>query len=117
MSRLTDGIVPPAGDATLAAVGDTTREPQLPSAGPDTVPVYLVNGTRTSQGPGPGLKYLPSPEANALVRAKLAVAGTTRPGGMRTAASPRHPRRRCARSPRGRTRSPRGPGCGARRLT
>ena len=41
--------------------------------------VYLTNGTRTSAGPGPGPKQLPSAEANALIRSRLAVFGDQPP--------------------------------------
>ncbi len=41
--------------------------------------VYLVNGTRTSAGPGPGVKVLPASEAGRLVSAKLAVYGDRNP--------------------------------------
>jgi hypothetical protein len=44
-----------------------------------TVTVYLTNGTRTSQGPGPGPKTLPAGEASALVRLKYAVYGPEPP--------------------------------------
>jgi hypothetical protein len=46
------------------------------------VTVYVVNGTRTSQGPGPGPKELPASEANRLIYAKLAVYGDQPPDGM-----------------------------------
>jgi hypothetical protein len=39
----------------------------------------VVNGTRTSQGPGPGVKQLPPLEANALIRQRFAVAGDRPP--------------------------------------
>src|SRR5260370_1092367 len=58
---------------------DTQREPQAVQDGPATVPVYLTNATRTSAGPGPGVKHLPPAEANALIYAKLAAAGPRRP--------------------------------------
>ncbi len=61
---------------------DTQREPQAVQDGPATVPVYLTNATRTSAGPGPGVKHLPPAEANALIYAKLAVAGDRPPRGM-----------------------------------
>jgi hypothetical protein len=44
--------------------------------------VFLLNGTRTSQGPGPGPKTLPASEAAALVGMKYAVAGDQPPDGM-----------------------------------
>jgi hypothetical protein len=49
---------------------------------PAAVPVYLTNAVRTSAGPGPGPKMLPSPEAGALVRDRLAVYGDQPPRGM-----------------------------------
>jgi hypothetical protein len=52
------------------------------------VPVFLLNGTRTSAGPGPGLKHLPPLEASALVRAKLAVPGTDPPRGYEDGGQP-----------------------------
>ena len=50
----------------------------LPPAEPE-VTVYLTNGTRTSQGPGPGPKTLPASEAGALVSMKYAVYGDRNP--------------------------------------
>jgi hypothetical protein len=48
----------------------------VPAAPPgDVVEVYVTNGTKTSQGPGPGQKFLPSREAAALVRNRLASYG------------------------------------------
>ena len=44
-----------------------------------TMAVYVVNGTRTSQGPGPGAMQLPVSEANALIGMKYAVAGSRAP--------------------------------------
>jgi hypothetical protein len=46
------------------------------------IPVYLVNATRTSAGPGPGPKSLPAGEAAWLVRQKLAIFGTAAPRGL-----------------------------------
>ncbi len=43
------------------------------------VTVYLVNGTRTSAGPGPGALRLPATEAGRLISAKLAVYGDRAP--------------------------------------
>jgi hypothetical protein len=45
------------------------------------VPCFLLNGVRTSQGPGPGPMMLPPAEAASLVARKLAVAGSTPPSG------------------------------------
>ena len=41
--------------------------------------VYVTNGVRTSQGPGPGPMVLPVSEANALIFFKYAVAGSRNP--------------------------------------
>ena len=54
--------------------GEPGREPG--------VAVFVTNGTRTSQGPGPGPKTLPPAEAAALVRDKLAVYGSQAPRGF-----------------------------------
>jgi hypothetical protein len=45
------------------------------------VPVFVMNGTRTSDGPGPCVKHLPPAEAGALVAAHLAVYGSKPPQG------------------------------------
>jgi hypothetical protein len=45
------------------------------------IPVYLVNATRTSAGPGPGPKTLPAGEAAWLCRNKLAIYGDRPPRG------------------------------------
>lgn len=58
---------------TDPAPGDAEAEP--------LVAVYLTNGTRTSAGPGPGLKYLPPDEAGRLVGARLATYGERPPRG------------------------------------
>jgi hypothetical protein len=59
--------------------------PQYPPADADTsgdpVPVFVINGTRTSDGPGPGVKHLPRAEAGRLVAARLAVPGEQPPHG------------------------------------
>ena len=47
----------------------------------DMVPVFLLNGTRTSAGPGPGPVRLPRAEAGRLVAARIAVSGTDPPDG------------------------------------
>lgn len=47
---------------------------------PELVTIFLTNGTRTSAGPGPGVKRLPA-EAGALVRARLAAYGENPPRG------------------------------------
>lgn len=53
----------------------------LPAGPPGLVAVYLTNGTRTSAGPGPGVKHLPPAEAGALVRPRLAAYGEQSPRG------------------------------------
>jgi hypothetical protein len=59
--------------------------PQYPPADADTsgepVTLFVINGTRTSDGPGPGVKHLPRAEAGALVAAHLAVHGEKPPQG------------------------------------
>jgi hypothetical protein len=47
--------------------------------GQQLVTVYLTNAVRTSQGPGPGPKTLPSDEASRLIGSKLAVYGDQPP--------------------------------------
>jgi hypothetical protein len=44
-----------------------------------TMVIYVTNGVRTSQGPGPGPKTLPVSEANALLGMKYAVTGSRNP--------------------------------------
>lgn len=41
--------------------------------------VYVTNGTRTSQGPGPGPMQLPASGASALIAMKYAVPGSRNP--------------------------------------
>jgi hypothetical protein len=41
--------------------------------------VYVLNGTRTSAGPGPGPMELPASECSALISMKMAVPGTRAP--------------------------------------
>jgi hypothetical protein len=57
--------------------------PAPPAAGEpgDPVPVFVTNATKTSDGPGPGVKRLPPAEATALVAAKVAVHGEQPPRG------------------------------------
>jgi hypothetical protein len=55
--------------------------PEQSAATGKPVPVFVINGTRTSDGPGPGLKHLPPAEAGALVAARLAVHGEKPPQG------------------------------------
>ena len=77
--KLTDGLPATGGDPTLAAL-DTTRERETAQPGPQLVEVQVNNGTRTSAGPGPGVKHLPPLEAAALVRQRFAVYGDRAPG-------------------------------------
>jgi hypothetical protein len=58
-----------------------TDPPAAGGADEPLVAVYLTNGTRTSAGPGPGVKRLPPAEAGALVRARLAAYGERPPRG------------------------------------
>ena len=61
-------------DPALAALA-TTREPadnvSSTNANPAEAVVHVVNGTRTSAGPGPGPLSLPPLEATALVRQRV----------------------------------------------
>ena len=61
-----------------ATPADPATAPGDPAA---LVPVFLTNATRTSRGPGPGVKYLPPDEAGALVRVRLASYGDQPPRG------------------------------------
>jgi hypothetical protein len=54
----------------------------MPPPDQPVVTVYVTNGTRTSQGPGPGPKTLPAAEASALISHKLAVYGDRPPGDV-----------------------------------
>jgi hypothetical protein len=65
---------------TNASPQDYQPEPARGSDG-DRVPVFLLNATRTSDGPGPGVKHLPRAEAGALVTARMAIPGTEPPHG------------------------------------
>jgi len=47
----------------------------------DPVPVFVTNGVRTSDGPGPGVKHVPPAEAGALIAARVAVHGDRPPQG------------------------------------
>jgi hypothetical protein len=56
---------------------------------PEPVPepltsVFVVNGTRTGQGPGPGPKVLPASEAGALIGVKSAVCRDKPPATLLT---------------------------------
>jgi hypothetical protein len=62
-------------------VTNQSPPPEPPPATGKPVPVFLLNGTRTSAGPGPGVKHLPPAEAGALVTARLAVPGEQPPPG------------------------------------
>jgi hypothetical protein len=66
----------------------TSNMPDPPAVPPDPVagegepvPVFLTNATRTSSGPGPGVRFVPPEEAAWLVRMKYAVAGESPPRG------------------------------------
>jgi hypothetical protein len=45
------------------------------------VPVFVTTGVATSDGPGPGVRRLPRPEAGRLVSARLAVHSEEPPRG------------------------------------
>jgi len=61
---------------------DPPLDPPPPAAGGGkSVPVFVTNAVRTSDGPGPGVKHVPPAEASALVAAKLAVHGEQPPRG------------------------------------
>jgi hypothetical protein len=79
VSGLTDGVLPGGGPGDPALAQAPQAEPQLAPPGPATVTVFLTNAVRTSTGPGPGPKQLPPAEANALIRAKMAVYGDRPP--------------------------------------
>jgi hypothetical protein len=51
------------------------------------VPIFLTNGVRTSDGPGPGVKHVPPDEAAALIARHVAVAGDKPPAGYNGAAA------------------------------
>ena len=56
--------------------------PPDPVAGEDDkVACFVLNGTRTSDGPGPGVKRLDPAEAARLIAMKMAVAGDQPPRG------------------------------------
>src|SRR6266568_7479523 len=78
MSKLKDALPDTGTDPTLGAL-DTTREPQQAPPGEQLVQVCVLNGTRTSAGPGPGPMELPALEAAALVRQRFAVYGSKPP--------------------------------------
>jgi hypothetical protein len=75
---LKDGLVPDTPDPALAAM-QTQAQPQLAPPGQQLVTVFLTNAVRTSAGPGPGPKQLPSDEANRLINSKMAVYGDQPP--------------------------------------
>ena len=78
MSKLTDGL---PGPAPTQRWPRSTRPASSgrPSPARRLVTVYVVNGTRTSAGPGPGALELPPLEAAALVRQRFAVYGDRPP--------------------------------------
>jgi hypothetical protein len=57
-------------------------EPEPPVIQSPLQAVFVVNGTMTSAGPGPGVRYLLPAEASALIQARLAVAGDKPPRGQ-----------------------------------
>jgi hypothetical protein len=71
------------------AARNPKADPQEPGD-PDTsqpeaeplVMVYVVNGTRTSRGPGPGPLELPAGEAARLIACRFAIGGSLPPRGM-----------------------------------
>jgi hypothetical protein len=69
----------PSYEATSNATGPAPAA--LDSSG-DPVPVFLVVGVVTSDGPGPGVKLLPPAEAASLVARRLAVSGDQPPRGF-----------------------------------
>ncbi len=75
---LKDGLDTEPADPTLAAM-DTQAQPQQAPPGQQMVTVFLVNAVRTSAGPGPGPKTLPSDEANRLIGSKMAIYGDQPP--------------------------------------
>ena len=77
-SKLTDGLPGTGTDPTLAAM-QPQAQPQQAPPGQQMVVVYVVNAVRTSAGPGPGPKTLPSDEANRLINSKMAVYGDQPP--------------------------------------
>ena len=55
--------------------------PDIPAGEGDKVACFVLNATRTSDGPGPGVKQLDPAEASRLIAMKMAVAGTQPPRG------------------------------------
>jgi hypothetical protein len=86
MSGLADRALPPPDERQGRRPGPDAQMPQaqprMPPPGEVTVTIYLTSGVRTSAGPGPGVKTLPAPEANALIGMKYAVYGADPPDGM-----------------------------------
>jgi hypothetical protein len=60
---------------------DPPVPPEPAGEGAELVEVFLLNATRTSAGPGPGVKLVPPAEASTLVAAKVAVPGEAPPRG------------------------------------
>ena len=61
----------PAGNQVSSGDSVFPSEPE--------VTIFVTNGVRTSQGPGPGVKVLPASEAGAIVSMKYAVYGDRDP--------------------------------------
>jgi hypothetical protein len=55
--------------------------PDIPAGEGDKVACFVLNGTRTSDGSGPGVKRLDPAEAGRLIAMKMAVAGDRPPRG------------------------------------
>jgi hypothetical protein len=76
MGILTGSVPADRPDPTLAQAPQASpRLVPVTDGGPSAVPVFVTNGVRTSDGPGPGHKRLPPQEANWLISMKYAVAG------------------------------------------
>src|SRR6266567_4401642 len=75
---LKDALPRADADPTLAHM-QTQASPQQAPPGPQLVTVFVTNAVRTSAGPGPGPKQLPSDEANRIINSKLGVYGSQPP--------------------------------------
>src|SRR5690348_5334001 len=67
--------------APSSASNQTPPQPRYASLpdGVELVPVFVTNGVRTSDGPGPGVKRVPPAEASALLADRVAVPGDKPP--------------------------------------
>jgi hypothetical protein len=76
---------PAPGPARPLSTASNKTEPQAGWAPGDTsgelVTVFVTNGVRTSDGPGPGVKRVPPAEAQALYAGRVAVTGDQPPRG------------------------------------